>query len=128
MRRFTLTTQHIALLRGLAVTWDSSPGAGCPMFSPRNPYRGAHGSALDAAIHHAGLPPARSVRVYDEEGRFSHIAPEYPEGVPELARQLHRELELALAIVLQIGEFQPGTYVDDCVGWQLERHARADKS
>jgi hypothetical protein len=116
-QRFSLTSKHLALLRGLVVEWDDSPGPGSPMFSPGCPYRTSDTLATVVAL--AGLPDGEAVRVRRPDGGLSHVAMNYPPGTVRRAHQLHQETGTALAVVLAVGSFTPGTYKQAGNTWQL---------
>lgn len=89
--RFTLTEDHIKLLRRAIVRWDD----GAPAIDTKRPYGNSDVERDIAEIldHPVAL----------EE--------EIPENIIELFDQVHHETATALQVVLSTGTFEPGTYV-----------------
>lgn len=93
--RFTLTDQHIKLLRAAYVGWNRAEW-GAPEIDPKRPYGNSSVvidmcEILDVTIVDPDEGP-------DDETRGRMAA-------------LHRETELALQVVLATGAFEPGDYV-----------------
>lgn len=99
--RFTLTADHIRLLRRANVTWDSAE-FGAPAIDPKRPFGN---SSVVRDIHEIlGWPLPE-----DEEERERHLD---REGHGR-AVMLYRQLETALQVVLATGSFEPGVYEVD---------------
>jgi hypothetical protein len=96
-RRFTLTGQHVALLRRAYVRWDGSE-YGAPCIDPKRPY-GNSNVANDVA----------DILGYRWDRNDWY---EMPSDLRERCDALHRETENALQVVLQHG-YQVGTYEAD---------------
>lgn len=93
---FTLTDEHITLLREMSVGWEGYPGShgGAPIIDPKRPY-GNSDVERDIA-ETLGWP------IDEDEGLTDEQA--------ERARDLHAEMEYALMVALQAGTFTPGRY------------------
>ena len=96
-KRFTLTKQHIVLLRNANVGWNEGE-CGAAGLDTKRPYGNS-----DYIQDIAGLLGNKSIRrerdiTSDEEMEFE---------------RLHRETQTALQVVLATGSFQPGTYEAD---------------
>jgi len=93
--RFTLTAEHIKLLRRAEVGWQDCE-TGAPEIDPKRPY-GNSSIALDViAILGWSVPDDEDTARYRE--------------VCERALRLHGQTAVALEIVLRTGSFQPGIY------------------
>jgi len=93
-RRFTLTEDHIRLLRRMIVGWQDCE-TGAPEIDPKRPYGNSAVARDVAEILEIPLDP-------DEE---------LPEAVRGNLLLMHRETETALQVVLASGGFEPGEYV-----------------
>ena len=93
-KRFTLTEEHVALLRRMIVNWQDDE-TGAPEIDPKRPY-GNSNVALDVAEILFPFSVASGELNQEQEERM-------------LAR--HRETETALQVVLAAGTFEPGEYV-----------------
>ncbi len=109
MKQFTLTSDHITLLRNATVWWNDME-YGAPGIYPKKPY--GNGDVVGDMAKLLGVEP---VLTDDGETRW-------PPGTSERMGKLHRELEDALQIVLLASIVSPGKYVsDDCRhNWRLE--------
>ena len=98
-QEFTLTDEHIKLLRRVNVSWEDTE-AGAPAIDPKRPYGN---SDVPADMHEilAGERPG-------DDG----LTPEQITGYS----LLHCATKPALQIVLSVGEFVPGVYVSDDYG------------
>lgn len=95
MSTFTLTTQHIALLRGMYVSMD----CGSPAIDAKRPYGNSGWSRYTDMDRLLGYPYKVDVETLED----------HPE-IMEALDKLHAETETALQIVLATGTFIPGTY------------------
>lgn len=104
--RFTMTDQHLRLLRNACVSWDGGE-YGAPAINCKRPY-GNSDVEFDIAKL-MGLP-------FDRESD-EPFAP----NVLKAIRTLHKETETALQVVLRTGSFVPGTYESDWIrgDWKL---------
>ncbi|GHO88213.1 hypothetical protein [Dictyobacter formicarum] len=102
---FTVTAEHIALIKRMHVCWEDCKS------SPSNP----------------GAPAISRHRTYGNSDIYGDIAEiigitqpneelgeEYSREQMERMHCIHRETQLALQIFLSTGTMQPGTYVSDC--------------
>lgn len=90
--KFTLTENHIKLLRRCWVEWDDCE-TGAPAINPKRPY----GNSYVAGDIHQTLTGRRSDDLSeDQEDQYL---------------LLHRETETALQVILSTGSFTPGDYV-----------------
>lgn len=108
--RFTLTPEHVALLRRANVSWEHCE-FGAPSIDCKRPY--GNSSVVSDILEILGEEPAG-----DEGG------PEYPSD-EQTARctALHLETKTALQVILAAGTFEPGEYVAD---QYLDNWQRAD--
>ncbi len=90
--RFTLTDEHVELLRNMWVVWQDCE-TGAPEIDPKRPY-GNSNVARDVA----------ETLGWIEDGG------ELDDDDAERAMTLHRETATALQIVLCVGRFEPGVY------------------
>jgi len=100
-REFTVTQDHLKLLRRAFVAWDLGEGYGAPGINPKKPYSNSYVARDIAEI----------LDVPDEDWEYEdgHKAYVTPEAEARLTR-LHVETMVALQIVLATGEFRPGRY------------------
>jgi hypothetical protein len=98
-RRFALTDEHIQLLRRMCVGWQRAE-FGAPEIDPKRPY--GNSDVLDDMAEILGVEMTET----DDWGE-----PALTEADEERLRQLHRETETALQIVLSTGRMVPGVYV-----------------
>lgn len=115
---FRLTQQHIALIRDMRVGWDDSY-AGAPAIECREPY--LSGAAVEAVISLAGIK-SEVVSSVIERGAVPRRVFMPDARAQRAAMTLHRETDIALQIVLSVGEFAPGLYRRvDHDGYRWER-------
>lgn len=95
---FTVTSDHLKLLRGAAVSWGYAE-FGAPRIDPKKPYGNSDVMRDIAGI--LGVP----------EGEWSSGDGEAKPGFEERAARLHAETGVALEIALETGELREGTYV-----------------
>lgn len=93
-QHFTMTDQHIKLLRAMNVGW-SADEFGAPCIDPKRPYGNGdvYGDMLRILYGHA---PGENAT--------------YGAVLVRLFDRLHRETETALQIVLATGVMEPGEY------------------
>lgn len=98
MKTFTLTGEHIKLLKASYITWYDfefgAPGIDC-----KRPYGNSSVEADIAGI--LGWPV-----LYDAHEERHALTEEQEDR----ARELHRELQTALQVVLATSSFRPGDY------------------
>ncbi len=103
MKTFTLTAEHIALLRHLAVYSDH----GAPQIDAKRPY--GNGDYLPDICRIVGWTKA---------GDDGH-APCWSTQQRSAARRLHEQMAIALECVLRSGSFEPGEFRrDDRYRWE----------
>ncbi len=110
MQQFTLMDAHITLLRHANVSWNGME-YGAPAIDPKRPY--GNGDVVSDVAAISGIDP---VPTDDNEIHW-------PPGTSFAVEALHRQLEVALQIVLHTGEFVAGKYeASDCKrDWRLIR-------
>lgn len=109
MERFTLTQQHIDLLRRASVGWNTCE-SGAPAIDCKRPYGNSYVYGDIAEI--LGIKP----ELEEEEEWFS-------DEQCELMEMIHKQTEKALQIILVTGRMEAGSYVADKYqqNWRLER-------
>lgn len=110
---FTVTEDHLKLLRHAYVSWHDSE-YGSPSIDCKRPYGESYVERSMAEI--LGVP--ESEWLDDEEGPRP--------GVEDLCAQLQAETAIALQIVLATGEFRAGRYTrpdsgDGWIRWRADR-------
>jgi len=113
IREFTVTHEHLRLLRRAHVSWGEGEFLGAPSINSKRPYGNSNVYADIADI--LGVPYGE----WDDEA----LNP-LPDAAWRFAR-LHAETGIALQIALATGEFRTGRYVrDDERGYALGRWRR----
>lgn len=115
MRRFTLTADHITLLRCAYVRWEDCE-TGAPAIDCKRPY-GNSWVEMDIA-RKLGWD------VFLDQFEEPYLSKDQADR----ATELHRETETALQVILAKGTFQMGTYVADDYrdNWRLDAAERGD--
>jgi len=117
VKEFTLTDDHLKLLRRGQVSWDDGEGDGAPGINSKKPYGNSYVAGDIAEI--LGAPDEDWIW---ENGHKSQVTPEAAERL----MRLHVETVVALQIVLATGEFRPGRYRRAAVwtvGWRRDESA-----
>jgi len=104
---FTLTEEHLKLLRRACVGWQDCE-TGAPEIDPKRPYGNSDVWRDVAEILGKPLP---------EEGDESARAHALERATQEECERLHRETGHALQIVLQTGEFRTGQFRELPYSW-----------
>jgi hypothetical protein len=99
-QRFTLTADHVKLIRRMCVGWDDIE-YGAPQIDPKRPYGN---SDVEQGIHE--ILTGRDEEI-DDLSRVER------EALEARYRQLHEETKTALQVVLAAGSFEPGEYMAD---------------
>jgi hypothetical protein len=115
---FTVTEDHLALLRRARFYWDYGEGYGAPAINPKRPYGNSY---VERDI--AEILEAPDSDWEWEDGEKAYPTPE----AEERFTRLHVETMIVLHVILAAGEFVPGRYVkDENTGWvRLEETSTA---
>ncbi len=98
IKKFTLTKNHIKLLRRMYVGWQDCE-TGAPEIDPKRPYGN---SSVSYDIHE--ILTGESIGLTDSKRNILTDKEE------EKYLKLHKETEIALQIVLSTGKFKVGNY------------------
>ena len=110
LTEFTVTEDHLKLLRHIHLYWDYGEGYGAPAINPKRPYVDSYVERSIAEI----LDAPDGDWEWDEEGEFLDLTPEAREHFT----RLHVETMIVLHVTLAAGELRPGRYIrDDVIGW-----------
>ena len=101
--RFTLTEDHIKLLRHMYVSWDEY-SLGAPAIDSKRPY----GNSDDLILSDVA-------RILEWKTKFVSGTESHGLSKKQVrkAKELHEGTQLALQIVLSTGKFEPGVYEMD---------------
>ena len=108
-QKFTLTEDHVKLLRRMYVEWQDVE-TGAPEIDPKRPY-GNSNVAVD--IH--------EILTGEEIGTLRAIRMDLTCEEHDAYRILHRETQLALQVVLATGSFEPGDFKAEAYSARWER-------
>jgi len=109
VREFTVTEDHLKLLRHAHLYWEFGEGYGAPAINPKRPY-----GSPDVERDIAEILEAPDGDWELADGEVLHPTPE----AQERFTRLHVETMVVLHIALGAGEFRPGRYIrDDVIGW-----------
>lgn len=113
MQRFTLTGEHVKLLRAARVSWNEAEW-GAPTVDPKRPYGNGD---IDRDIHR--VLTGDEVEWDEGYGLPSDMTPARWHELMRRYRVLHHETVVALQVVLSTGSFEPGVYEapDYSVAW-----------
>lgn len=95
--RFTLTEEHLKLLKAMNVGWQDCE-FGAPEIDPKRPY--GNSAVVEDIAEILGIAPIEN----DDDEKV------FPKGTRDRCTKLHRETEKALQVVLATGLFKPGQY------------------
>ena len=104
MKTFTLTEQHLKLLKRANVYWEDAE-SGAPAIDPKRPY--GNSAAIIDVLEILGIEPANRCR---------NCGNDYSLEQEQMADRLHRETETALEIVLATQSFTTGKYAQQSYG------------
>ena len=109
VREFTVTEDHLKLLRHAHLYWDYDEGYGAPAINPKRPYGNSYVERDIAEILEAP----------DSDWEWEDGAKAHPtQEAEERFTRLHVETMIVLHIALATGEFRPGSYIrDEIIGW-----------
>jgi hypothetical protein len=122
LREFTVTEDHLKLLRHARISWDPGEFYGAPAINSKRPYGNSQVVEDVAELVQA---PDSDYEWTEEEvifpqrhtARFKHLRTEAAEGY----LHLHVQTAIALQIVLATGEFRPGRYRrEGYIGWERD--------
>jgi hypothetical protein len=99
--KFTLTKEHLKLLRRMNVYWEDSCYEGAPAIDQKRPY--GNSDVISDIAEIIGVE-----KVEADDGEFF-----LPKGTRDKCEKLHTETERALQVVLASGSFEPGEYQCD---------------
>ncbi len=106
---FTVTEDHLKLLRHAYLYWEYGEGYGAPAIDPKRPYGNSDVERDIAEILEA---PESDWELVD--GEVLYPTPE----AQERFTRLHVETMVVLHIALATGGFRSGHYIrDDVIGW-----------
>jgi len=105
-KNFTLTEDHITLLRSMYVGWCSDE-TGAPEIDPKRPY--GNSNVGDDIIHLLNWKDIESMEDEVQDDFYESL--EY-EQLCDRAEKIHNETMTALQIILYTGEFVTGDYVN----------------
>jgi len=111
IERFTMTRNHLKLLRRMWVGWDDTE-TGAPGINPKRPYGNSN---VAADIH--------EILTGESIGMSNSKRDSLTEEEEEKYLKLHKETETALQIALTTGQFKAGKYEAD----QYDRNWRLVK-
>lgn len=110
LKDFTVTEEHLKLLRHVHLYWDYGEGYGAPAINPKRPYGDSYVERSIAEI----LDAPDSDWEAAEDDDYLDLTPE----AQERFTRLHVETMIVLHITLAAGELRPGRYIrDDIIGW-----------
>lgn len=109
MKKFTVTKEHLLLLKNTRVTWWHCE-FGAPAIDCKRPY--GNSDVISDIAELLGIEKL--------EGDDEWI---WPKSTIERCEKLHKEIETALQIALRTGKFEEGTYIADeyNANWKKEK-------
>jgi hypothetical protein len=109
MKSFTVTEDHLKLLRQFQVGWQDCE-TGAPEIDPKRPYGNSY---VSGDIH--------EILTGEQVGTTDSKRDDLTEEEEKKYLELHRETEIALQIVLATGKFKAGNYECDEYGTDWKR-------
>ena len=107
MNSFEITQAHLMLLKELRIRWQDEGDYGGPCVDHMTPY-GTSGLGTDIAS------------ILEWAVEFKSCKAELTEDQEKLVFKLHREMEQALQICIQLGKFEVGIYKVNQTGkWEI---------
>jgi len=105
-QHFTVTENHIKLLKRMIVSWDSCE-FGAPAIDCKRPYGNS------SVIYDIAEIIGYEYSTEDPDGEGEMVDEDY-----NYLRHLHEEMQTVLQIVLSSGSFAPGNYKSDWAGYE----------
>ena len=102
---FIVIEDHLKLIRNMNVGWNDME-FGAPTIDPKRPYFNSDVIKDILLILGDRIPEDE-----DEEEEFIN-------GMYDKIRRFHREMQVALQIVLETGRFEPGKYAKEDYEWK----------
>jgi len=100
MKTFTLTDQHLTLMKHMVTSWDDTE-FGAPSIDPKRPY-GNSGVYADMG----------EILGIGNQEKWNGVVPFTQEEEARM-HDIHAEMRTAIEIVLKTGAFEPGNYAAD---------------
>jgi hypothetical protein len=113
LREFTVTGDHLKLLRHMQVCWLRMELTGAPVIQNKRPY-GMNSAVAEDVAQILQAPDSDYQRT--EDGSKGYLRPE----AWERYLRLHVETAVALQIALATGEFRAGRYKRTGPAWRAE--------
>lgn len=110
LQKFTLTEDHLKLLRRMYVGWCPDE-YGAPEIDPKRPYGN---SDVEWDVHEILANGSR-----DDFGEDADM----PLELERKYYEIHKETQTALQVVLATGTFEPGEYTADSYSYNWQRTA-----
>jgi len=105
-KNFTLTEDHITLLRSMYVGWQDCE-TGAPEIDPKRPY--GNGDVSGDVIE---LLNWKDIGEMDEEDQDDFYESDEYDQLRDRAEKIHNQTMTALQIILYTGEFVVGDYIN----------------
>ena len=116
VREFTITQDHLKLLRRMYVDWDDCE-YGAPSINPKRPYGNSDVENDIAEIIN-----------FPKKGNWDKEDEIWNEKAEEELFYLHKQMQIVLQIVLVTGKFEEGEYVKkdnyDDLSWELTQKSQ----
>lgn len=121
LRKFTITENHLKLLRNMYVDWDDCE-YGAPCINPKRPY-GNSDVETDIA----------EIIKFPKQNNWDKEEENWSEEAQEKLYYIHKEMQIVLQICLHLGKFEIGEYVKendyDSLSWKkLSEEGKARNS
>lgn len=97
MPQFTLLPEHVAIARKLHIEWQNRE-VGAPCVDCKRPYGNSD--------HLKDIADIIGFELFEDDEGEKHFS----KAQKAQCEKLHREMELALEIILRTGTFEPGEY------------------
>ncbi len=118
VKEFTITKDHLKLLRSMFVGWDDCE-YGAPRIDPKRPYGNSDVSNDIAEMIN-----------FPKKGNWDKEEEMWNEKAEEELYYLHKQIKVVLQIVLVTGKFEEGEYVKkstyDDLSWELTHKSKKE--